>query len=321
MLALVGCGDDPAPQAPAAAGGQPGAPTTAQAAPYPVTVRNCGVDYTYTKAPERVASASVPGTELILALGLQNRLAGVVGGPSVITPDLMPRMESVKVITERTFPSPSREALLSVNPDFLIAGYTEVFAPSAAGDRGELKAFGLNSYLVQGKCGEKSGGATRLEDTYADIESLGKIFNVPQEASALVARLKAEASAAQPATTKPKVLLYAAGAEKPSTSGANSLTSDLVVKAGGQNVLAEIPDFGVFNWETVVERNPDVILVITTGSFSLETATGFLTSYEPIAGVNAVKNRRFVTVAVNDVQPSPRNGRALATIAKGLAGG
>jgi len=302
--------------------------TAVQAAPtlpprasaYPLTLRNCGVDYTFTKAPERVISPSVPSTEIMLALGLERRLAGVVGGVSVITPELQSRMAGVHVISERTFPSPSKEAVLSVNPDFLVAGYSEVFAPTAAGSQAGLKDLGVNSYLVQGKCGEKTGSEASLDDTYADIENMGKIFDIRNQASALVAQLRAEAAAVAPVTNKPKVLLWSAGREKPSTSGFTSLTDDLTRRAGGVNILPEIGDSLPFNWEAVVDRNPDVFIIVATGSFTGESAVEFALNYGPIAGVNAVKNKRFVVLAVNDVQPGIRNGRALAAIAKGLAG-
>lgn len=292
-------------------------PTTAVAA-YPVTVRNCGVDYVFTKAPERVVASSVPGTELMLALGLEKKLAGVVGPASAITPELQTRIAGVSVITERTFPPAGREQLLSANPDLIVSGYSEDFAENAAGDRASLKSLGVASYLVQGKCG---GAETTLDDTYADIENLGRIFDVKPAAAAVVATLKAEAAAAAPVTTRPKVLIYAAGRERASTSGTTTLVDDLVTRAGGQNVLGEIATFSAFGWETVVDRNPDVIVVVNTGSFTREQAAEFLSTYEPIAEVNAVKNKRFVFVAVNDVQPGVRNGRALAAIARGLAGG
>lgn len=319
-LTAAACGEsDTETTSVAQPSGQP--PTSAtQPAPYPVTVSNCGVDYTFAKAPDRVVSPSVPGTELMLALGLERRLAGVVGATSAISPDLQPRMNGVNIITERTFPPPGKEAILSANPDFLVSGYSEDFAETAIGDRASLKSLGVNSYLVQGKCGDGKVRAT-LGDTYADIENLGRIFDVRPVAATLVSKLKAEAGAATPAASKPKVLIYAAGKEKPSTSGAMTLVADLVAQAGGQNVLPEIPGFGTFDWETVVERNPDVILVVTTGSFPLASATEFLSSYAPVADVNAVKNKRIVSVGVNDVQPGVRNGRALAEIARGLSGG
>lgn len=318
-LAAAGCGgSDPETTAAAQPSGQAAAPA-AQTAPYPVTVPNCGVDYTFAKAPERVVAPSVPGTELMLALGLERKLAGVVGAVSAISPDLQPRMSGVNVITERTFPPPSKEVILSANPDFVVSGYSEDFAETAIGDRGGLKSLGVNSYLVQGKCGD--GKVTTLDDTYADVENLGRIFDVRPAAATLVSKLKAEAAAATPAASKPKVLIYAAGKEQPSTHGATTLVADLVARAGGQNIFPEVASFGRFGWETVVDRNPDVILVVTTGSFPLGTAVEFMSSYSPIAEVSAVKNKRIVSVGVNDVQPGVRNGRALAEIAKGLSGG
>lgn len=204
-LAVGACGgSDPETTTPAQP--SPQAPTSAAApAPYPATVPNCGVDYTYAKAPERVVAPSVFGTELMLALGLERRLAGVVGAPGVITPELQPKMVGVNVITERTFPPPGKEVILSANPDFLVSGYSEDFAETAIGDRASLKSAGVNSYLVQGKCGDGKGGRTTLDDTYADVENLGRIFNVRAEAAALTTKLKAEAAAAPPASAKPKV--------------------------------------------------------------------------------------------------------------------
>ncbi|WP_307962023.1 ABC transporter substrate-binding protein [Salinispora arenicola] len=85
-------------------------------------------------------------------------------------------------------------------------------------------------------------------------------------------------------------------------------------RAGASNAFPEVTGFGQVNWEELVKRNPDAILIEDQAFEPADTAIAFLTSYPPIQGVTAVKEKRFIVVPVNDNQPGLRSGRALQTI-------
>lgn len=43
---------------------------------YPLTIKNCGLDITFNKAPERVATVGQNSTEILYSLGLAERVVG-----------------------------------------------------------------------------------------------------------------------------------------------------------------------------------------------------------------------------------------------------
>ncbi|RAY16809.1 hypothetical protein DPM19_01180 [Actinomadura craniellae] len=289
--------------------------TTAGPSAAPVTVENCGVSYRYAKTPERVVTSSTVATEVMLALGLKGRLAGTVAAKDIV-PEYAGDLRGVKVIAEKAFPPPSKEVVYSVNPDMVVSGYPDDYGPKAMGDRAALQREGVNTHLLSANC---PGRKAKVEDVYADVRALGKVFGVPGRAEELVRRLQGEVGAVRPASGAPKVFDYAGGKAKPATAGSAALVDDLIRRAGGTNIFPEVTSYKQVSWEEVVKRNPDAILVEDQVFEPAAQAIAFMKSYGPLKDVTAVKENRFIIVPVNDTQPGVRSGRALKTITEGLA--
>lgn len=71
-------------------------------------------------------------------------------------------------------------------------------------------------------------------------------------------------------------------------------------------------------WETVVERDPEVIVINDYGDTGADRKRKFLKSYPPLANVSAVKNDRIVVLDYADLVESPRNPAAIASLATDL---
>ncbi|MCD0453503.1 ABC transporter substrate-binding protein [Actinocorallia sp. API 0066] len=300
-LALAACG-----------GG--GDKTADAASTAPVTVENCGASYTFTRTPEKVVTSSTVATEVVLALGLKDRLAGTVAAKDIV-PEYASALDSVKVIAEQAFPPPSKEVVYSVGPDFVVSGYPDDYGPKAMGDREALQREGVNTYLLSANC---PGHKANLDDVYADLTHLGRVFGVEGAATDLVAKLKADIAAVRPATGAPKVFDYAGGKDKPATAGSRALIDDLITRAGGSNIFPEVTSYTQVSWEEVVKRNPDVIVVEDQAFEPADAAIAFMRSFGPLRDVTAVRENRFVVIPVNDTQPGVRGTRALRTLATGF---
>ncbi len=70
LVALTGCGASE--EVPAASVAEAGEGSTT----YPLTLSNCGHDVTVDQAPSRVVSLDQDSTEILLSLGLQDRMVG-----------------------------------------------------------------------------------------------------------------------------------------------------------------------------------------------------------------------------------------------------
>ncbi|VAW20622.1 ABC transporter, substrate-binding protein (cluster 8, B12/iron complex) [hydrothermal vent metagenome] len=69
------------------------------------------------------------------------------------------------------------------------------------------------------------------------------------------------------------------------------------------------------SWEAVVERNPEVIVIINYGKVTAEQKRQFMLTNPAFAQIDAVKNNRFVTLQYVEATPGPRNIEAIKTLA------
>ncbi len=291
------------------------APPRAPAAAAPVQVSNCGADYRFDTPPRRIVTSSTIATEIVLALGARDRLVGTVA-PGELLAEVAGEFAGVPIIAKSAFPPPSKETVFAANPDFVVSGYGDDYGPKALGDRAQLRAQGVNSYLLSGNC---PGHTAVVEDTYADIRELGRVLGASAKAEDLAAKLQAEVDAIRPVSGEPTVFDYAGGLEKPSTAGSNGLLDDLIRRAGGRNIFPEVTSYAQISWEELVKRDPDAIVVEDQAFEPADKAIEFLTTYAPIKNVTAVKERRFIVIPVNDTQPGLRTPRALKALVDGLA--
>lgn len=305
-LALAGCGGDETSgdKAKAAAG-------------FPVKVTSCGVTTTYEKAPARAVSLSLNSTEVMIALGLEDRMAGIVANPEPL-PEFASSFAKLPAIAKKEYPLPSQEEILSRNPDFILSNYAGEFAKETLGSRGELEQRGVDTYQTAGACGEGFGGRNTLDQAYGDIENLGKIFGVTDRAEKLVAKMTTEASSASKrvAGQKPvRAFSYDSGTDAPATS-AGGLLGDLLARAGGNNLFSELSGFSEVSWEKVVKRDPEVIVITDYGETTAEEKMKFLTTFKPMSGVTAIKERRFVVLKLPAIVFGVRVTRSLAAMAR-----
>ncbi|MGW1839077.1 ABC transporter substrate-binding protein [Streptomyces sp. NPDC002067] len=301
------------------------------AAGYPVTVKNCGTDLTFAKKPSRVVTNDVGITDLMLALGLEDRMAGYVM-PSyrghiekVAWRDAYDKVPwlSKKAIT--------KEIALDARADLVLAGWNYGFGEGNDLTPASLKKLGIGSYVLTESCRNGGSGNARgvmppLEALYTDLTNLGKIFHVEDRAAKLVGEYRAQIAAVRATHPKdgrkPSVFLYDSGTDKPLTAGAFAGPDDIITKAGGVNLTKDLKDtWTTIGWETVVERDPDVIVINDYGSPSAARKKDFLLHYGPLANVSAVKHKRIFTLDYADLVESPRNPAAVRALARHLAAG
>ena len=67
-------------------------------------------------------------------------------------------------------------------------------------------------------------------------------------------------------------------------------------------------------------RDPQVIVIVNYGEVTAEQKIAFLSGNPALAGVSAVRDRRFVVLDYVEATPGPRNIEAVAKLAAGFAG-
>nr|WP_143275622.1 glycosyl hydrolase family 8 [Burkholderia cenocepacia] len=89
---------------------------------YPVTVRSCDRDVTFERAPTRAVSNDVNLTEMMLVLGLKDRLVGYTGIGGWKTGTARVR-DALRGVPELASQYPSLEVLAAARADFYLAGW------------------------------------------------------------------------------------------------------------------------------------------------------------------------------------------------------
>ncbi|MFB6768280.1 ABC transporter substrate-binding protein [Streptomyces sp. NPDC056337] len=312
-LLTAGCGssggDDDA--------GRDGSAAASSPAGFPVTIDNCGVRTTYDKPPSRVVTIHQHPAELMLALGLKDRMAGTAFPDSAVLPELRKDYEAIPELAER---EPSFEKILDTGPDLVYGGYGSAFAENEGRSRKAFADAGIDTYLNREYCGKKR---VTMKDTYAEIRTVASIFGVPDRADKLIADLQsrvAKASAAVRGEPEVPVFVYDSGDKSAFTAGGKGLGTDLIRLAGGKNVFGDLDEvFGDVSWEQVVERRPEVIAIYDyAGAGSVEQKKKFLLSQPALADVPAVRNKRFVVLPLTATLVGIRSAYAVGDLARGL---
>ncbi|WP_030392860.1 MULTISPECIES: ABC transporter substrate-binding protein [Kitasatospora] len=309
-LALTGCGAEIAPRGDGAAA----------SAHYPVTVENCGAPVTFQQKPARVVTNDVGITELMFALGLEDRMAGYVMPDDKGQVDKVAWKDAYQRAPWLSKQQITKEIALEARADLVFAGWNYGFDESRGVTPQALAGVGIGSYVLTESCrsgkGTERGVMSPLHALYTDLANLGDIFDVRDRADRLIAGFKAEIAAVPEPAYRPGVFLYDSGEDKPFTSGRFAAPEEIITKAGGRNVTGDLADsWTTVGWETVVERDPEVIVINNYGTPDAEAKRKFLKSFPPLAGVSAVRNDRIFVLDYVDLVESPRNPAAVTALA------
>jgi len=290
--------------------------TSAMAA---TTVQSCNREVTFDTPPQAAISNDVNLTEMMLVLGLADRMVGYTGISGWKTLDET-MTAGIEELPELSSKYPGKEVLIGADADFFFAGWNYGMKVGGEVTPETLAPFGIDVYELTESCihiGEKS--AASMDDMYNDILNLGLIFDVSDTAQALVAGYREELAQftadLAPLTDAPSVFVYDSGEDTPFTAGRYAMPNALIEAAGGVNIMNDLEkSWSTVGWEAVVERNPEVIVIVNYGEVTAAEKRAFLMSNPAFADIDAVKNDRFVTLEYVEATPGPRNIAAVKTL-------
>ncbi|WP_301107888.1 ABC transporter substrate-binding protein [Sporosarcina sp.] len=208
-----------------------------------------GQTLTFEKTPSSVATLSSGDLDMLLALGVK-----VAGRPTVQGAPI----KELEGIAEIGNPhQPNFEKIAEINPEVLIA------APSFKQHEENMKRQGTEIVYT---------AANSVEDITQTIELFGQLFNKENEAKAIQDKIskEIEQSTEQKAEAVKTLLVYGA----PGTymvALPNSLSGNLLELAGGENIASDFPNeekypqYASLSVEKIIERNPEMVMLITHG--------------------------------------------------------
>lgn len=297
----------------------------AVADPYPVTVKSCERDVVFDRAPRRAVSNDVNLTEMMLALGLRNRMIGYTGisGWKTLTPPLREALDGLPELARRY---PSVEVLMQAGADFYFAGWNYGMQVGGPVTPATLAPLGIAVYELTESCAHlNKRTAATLDDVYGDLRNLGKIFDVRDRADARIASMQRVVADVQDkiarasTSIRPRVFVYDSGEDKPLTAGALAMPSALIRAAGGDNVMDDVrQSWTRVGWESVVSRNPEAIVIVDYSDVTAAQKIDFLLAQPALKDVEAIKHRRFIVIPYDQATPGVGNAQAIETIARVL---
>lgn len=291
---------------------------------YPITVKSCDRDVTFDTAPRHAISNDVNLTEMMLVLGLRDHMVGYTGISGWKTLDGEMRKD-VAELPELSAKYPTKEVLVGADADFFFAGWNYGMKVGGEVTPETLSPLGIKTYELTESCifvGEKAKSS--MQDMYSDLLNLGKIFGVEQKAEALVAQYQArlaEITAGVDHSVPLRVFVYDSGEDTPFTAGKYAMPTALIEAAGGVNIMDDLDkSWATVAWEPVVERNPQVIVIVNYGDVTAAQKIAFMQENPAFANIDAVKNNRFVVLEYVEATPGPRNIKAVEKLAAAFAG-
>lgn len=296
----------------------------APALAHPVTVQSCDREITFDAPPARAASNDVNLTEMMLVLGLTDRMVGYTGisGWNKLDETIRAGVAELPELSERY---PTREVLIGADLDFWFAGWNYGMKVGGEVTPETLAPFGIAVYELTESCIHiMNRDRVAVDDMFTDIRNLATIFGVPERAETLIGGWQAEL--AEIATTTPageplRVFVYDSGEDTPFTAGRYAMPTAMIEAAGGRNIMDDVStSWTRVAWEPVVERNPEVIVIVNYGDVTADQKIAFMRANPAFANIDAVVNNRFVVLEYVEATPGPRNIAAIRSLAAAFHG-
>lgn len=248
LLALAAaCGEaddtDPASATDAAPASEPA--SEASAAAFPVTVTSGDGEITIEAEPQAIVSLSPTATEMLFAVG---------AGDQVVAVDDQSDFPEGVPVTDLSGFQPNVEAVLGYSPDLVVA--SDDTNDLVAG----LDAAGVPTLLLP--------AATTIEDSYAQIETVGAATGHVGDAAEVVAQMQADINgilADVPQYDEPLTYYHELDPTYFSVTSATFI-GDVYSRLGLQSIADEAGDpaadpFPQLSEELIVSADPDVIFL------------------------------------------------------------
>jgi iron complex transport system substrate-binding protein len=292
---------------------------------YPLTIDNCGASVTFQKAPERAVGLGQNSAEILLMLGLEDRMVGTAFWPSKVLPQLEEANAKVKLLTVEF---PTFESILAQNPDFAAAALPSLIGPtSKVAKREDFEKVGVPTYISPSTClstekvKNEYGSRDQLWNMdllYKEIAELSQIFDVSERGEAVIADFKAREAALRSSVAKDgKTLSYLFwfSSQSPTADaylgGKNAASGFIADLLGGKNAVTAEAEWPTLGWESIIAANPDVIVVanLDRNRWELDKPDAkikFLTTDPAVSQIAAVKNKAMVVMDGQAMNPTIR---------------
>ncbi|MBR7025299.1 MAG: ABC transporter substrate-binding protein [Selenomonadaceae bacterium] len=309
-LGLTGCGENPPPQ-----------PAATSEVSWTEMLDGQQVTAKVDKAPTRAISMSQATTEMMLALGLEDKMVGTAMKEEEIYPPLQAAYDKVKVLAEKW---PSYETFMAENPDFATGWEVPFTKRGIPAER--ITSQGVPIFIPSSM--QKLDAD--LDTVFEDMIKYGEIFGVTDKAKAWVDSQKKMLDGVQSKIKdlpRKKIFVYDSSDGQPFTAF-KGYTTNILKLIGADNVMENAgvdKTWAATSWESVVAADPEYIIIADYSNgvrndedFQEKVAT--IKNNPQLQNVTAVRENHFVKVKLSEITPGVRTVESLQRLAEEIHG-
>jgi iron complex transport system substrate-binding protein len=261
-----------------------------------------GFTLNLSQPPNRIISLAPGNTEILFALGLNDKIVGVT--TYCDEPSEALEKEKIGNVTEIDL-----EKILTLQPDLILASS---LTPEETVIR--LHELGLPVFTLKSET---------IEQVIEDMTKVSVLSGAEASGSTIVKTMKDNLKKindlAQSIPDYQKPLVFHIIWHDPIwIAGNNTFINEFITLAGGKNLAEDIQGYSTIDFEEILRRNPSIITVIENHGKNEENQLyQFVTKDNRFQTVDAVKNNRVYTIDSNLVsRPGPRVVAALQCFAQ-----
>lgn len=260
-----------------------------------------GNEFTVPEKVEKIISTAPSNTEILMALGLGDKLVAIDNYSSDI--------EGVNEdLTKIDFRNPDAEAIVALEPDLIIASGHN--AEGSEDPFAVVKEAGITVVYLP--------SANSIDGIYEDINFISEVTGKKAEGKKIVDELKAEVeeikTIGELVTDKKKVYFEIGSMPALYSFGKNTFLNEIIEIIGAENIFAGQQSWISASEEAIISANPDVII---TNETYIDNATEIIATRPGWDTINAVKNNEVFLVDNNASSRGSQNIiKAIKEIAK-----
>jgi iron complex transport system substrate-binding protein len=264
-------------------------------------VDNLGRTVNIVRIPQRIVSLAPSNTEILFALGLGDRVVGVTDF------DNYPEEAKTKPKVGG-FSTVDIERVVSLQPDLVLAAqiHSQTAIPA-------LEKLGITVLAL---------APSSLDEVMDDITLVGKVTGQDKMAARLVGDLRKRVEAVTNKTQslapnqRPRVL-YLTWHDPLWTAGSNTFADDIISRAGGQNIAYDLSGDKVINLETVIYRDPQIIIAAVGMGTGEDLPWQYVMTEPRLKATQALLNNRVYRINGDLIhRPGPRLVEALEQMSR-----
>lgn len=263
-----------------------------------------GTEVNIPKKIEKIISTAPSNTEVLMALGLGDKLVAI----DKYSTDI----EGVNTeLPQIDFSNPDAETIIGLEPDIVIAsGHNKT--GSTEDPFKAISEAGIPVVYIP--------SSDSIDGIYKDIEFIAEVVNEKSKGKEIIDDMKAQVdeikAIGDTIADKKSVYFEISPAPYLSSFGKSTFLNEMIEIIGAENIFANEDGWISPTAEAIIDANPDVII---TNAEYMENPTGEIKSRNAWENINAIKNNEVYLVDKNaSSRPSQNVVKALKQMAEAV---